>query len=270
MPRDTFVQHWNHNFKRDISALNMHILQLATVDLAPNWKMEGSCQPYVRMYYIQSGEAEIHYRDKQIPLVPGNIYLIPSNLNYGYSCPDECFKLFCHFTLLRHDNQDMFSRVSECIILEDRMKEINEAIELFQRADARACVCLKALLFRHACEGILKADIDFSQFVEHSPLIDTALAIIHQNCRITLSAKAIAESLCITAPALQKQFKKEVGQPIGKYIKEQVLRRAEDQIRHTNRPIKEISEGFGFSDQFYFSRLFKGYFLFSPSSVRKK
>ena len=146
MPLLSFKQNFNQIFQRDVAGLHMNINCLATVTLAPNWHKDSARQPYVRMYYIQSGYAEIHYRGKQIDLLPGNIYLIPSELDYGYSCPEECFKLFCHFTLIRHDYQDVFAKVDECIILEDRMDTVNEVIRLFDKGDPESVVRLKMIL----------------------------------------------------------------------------------------------------------------------------
>jgi len=270
MKDEKFRQYWNPPFQRDINSLNMHIIQLALADLTPYWVNNSAKQPYVRMYYIQSGRAEIHYRDKQIDLLPGNIYLIPSELDYGYSCPDACFKLFCHFTLLRYDKQDMFARVKDCIILENRMPTINEAIRLFRKADDESAVRLKMLLLNSAFEGILASGIALSGFSEHSPLISEAINIINKECRITLTAEELSKRLFITIPALQKQFKTEVGLPLGKYINEVVLRSAENDLKQTNMPIKEISEKYGFSDQFYSSRQSKKYYLFSPSVFRRR
>ncbi len=265
-----FKQNFNHMLQRDVAGLNMNIICLATVTLAPDWFRDNARQPYVRMYYIQSGYAEIHYRGKQIDLTPGNIYIIPSELDYGYSCPDECFKLFCHFTLLRHDYQDMFAKVKECIVLENKTDTVNEAIECFKKGDPISSVRLKMILQESAFEGILKSGIDFSQFAKHSPLIESAIAYITKNCRISLTAAELAEKLCITPAALQKQFKAEVGTPIGKYIKTAVLHRAEIDIRSTDKPIKDISESYGFTDQFYFSRLFKKSYYLAPSVYRKR
>ena len=270
MKGEKFRQYWNPPFQRDINSLNMHIIQLALADLTPSWENDSAKQPYVRMYYVQSGRAEIHYRDKRIDLLPGNIYLIPSELDYGYSCPDACFKLFCHFTLLRYDKQDMFARVKDCIILKDRMDTVNEAIKLFRKANDESAVRLKMLLLNSAFEGILASGIALSGFSEHSPLISEVIDIINKECRITLTAEELSKKLYITVPALQKQFKTEVGLPLGKYINEVVLRSAENDLKQTNMPIKEISEKYGFSDQFYFSRQFKKYYLFSPSVFRKR
>ena len=270
MEQRRFRQTFKEILQRDVAGLQMNINTLATVTLAPNWKKDNARQPYVRMYYIQSGYAEIHYRDKQIDLLPGNIYLIPSELDYGYSCPDECFKLFCHFTLIRHDYQDVFAKVDQCIILENRMETVNEVIRLFEKGDPESCVRLKMILQQSAFEGILKSGIDFSQFAEHSPLIEDAIDYIIANCRITLSAAEIADKLCVAPATLQKQFKKEVGTPLGQYIQKMVLRRAEIDIRNTDTLIKEISESYGFSDQFYFHRLFYKHYHMSPSTYRKR
>ncbi len=266
----TFIQNWNHIFQRDVAGLTMDISALATVTLAPNWKKDSARQPYVRMYYIKSGYAEIHYRGKQIDLMPGNIYLIPSELDYGYSCPDECFKLFCHFTLLRHDYQDVFAKVDECIVLENKTDTVNEAIECFERGDPKSVVRLKMILQENAFEGILKSGIDFSQFAEHSPLVESAIGYIIRHCHINITAGEIAEILCVTPATLQKQFKSEVGTPIGQFIQETVLKCAEIDLRTTDKSIKEIGESYGFSDQFYFSRLFKRRYHIPPSLCRKR
>ncbi len=270
MPLLSFKQNFNQIFQRDVAGLHMNINCLATVTLAPNWHKDSARQPYVRMYYIQSGYAEIHYRGKQIDLLPGNIYLIPSELDYGYSCPEECFKLFCHFTLIRHDYQDVFAKVDECIILEDRMDTVNEVIRLFDKGDPESVVRLKMILQHSAFEGILKSGIDFSQFAEHSPLVEAAIEYIIENCRITVSAAEIAERLCVAPKTLQKQFKTEVGTPLGQYIQEMVLRRTEIDIRNTDISIKYIGEKYGFSDQFYFCRLFKKHYYMPPSIYRKR
>ena len=115
----------------------------------------------------------------------------------------------------------------------------------------------------------ISASADITSVTKFSDCED-AIDYIIANCRITLSAAEIADKLCVAPVTLQKQFKKEVGTPLGQYIQKMVLRRAEMDIRNTDTLIKDISENYGFSDQFYFYRLFYKHHHMSPSIYRKR
>jgi AraC-like DNA-binding protein len=51
-------------------------------------------------------------------------------------------------------------------------------------------------------------------------------------------------------------------------IRERILRQARWELLHTRKPVKEIAAGLGFSDLFYFSRLFKRATGCSPTFFR--
>ena len=96
------------------------------------------------------------------------------------------------------------------------------------------------------------------------------MAYIQENLSAALDTDSAAMALGVSAEKLRKTFRTEVGVPVGKYIRDRVLNRAELEIRRGEFSVKEISERLGFSDQFYFSRCFSDKFGLSPVKYRKK
>ena len=64
-------------------------------------------------------------------------------------------------------------------------------------------------------------------------------------------------------------FKEATGQTIKEYQCTLRLRKAEQLLKETNQPIAEIAQLTGFSDVFYFSRIFKKVTGLSPKSYRR-
>ena len=66
-----------------------------------------------------------------------------------------------------------------------------------------------------------------------------------------------------------KRFKAELSKPVGEYVNDTIMFEAGQLLLKTNLSILAISEKYGFSDQFYFSRRFKEKFGVSPMKYRK-
>ena len=60
----------------------------------------------------------------------------------------------------------------------------------------------------------------------------------------------------------------ELGVSIGQYIDSQILFRAKLELELNKLSIAEISEKYGFCDQFYFSRFFKKHIGESPRQYK--
>ena len=104
----------------------------------------------------------------------------------------------------------------------------------------------------------------------YSEGIKKAMDYIHRNTRINLSTELVSENLFISKSKLRKDFKKETGISIGKYIDDMVFFKAKRLLSKGYFSINDISQKLGFCDQFYFSRRFKERFGDPPSEYRKK
>ena len=104
---------------------------------------------------------------------------------------------------------------------------------------------------------------------EYSPQIRCAIEYIEANLSLQLDINLIAEKTFTAASTLTRKFKQETGMTIGQYIDESIMFHAEQMLLSGKASILEISEKFGFCDQFYFARRFKEKFEMSPREYRK-
>ncbi len=254
----------------ETNGINMAISQLAYVNIADWWHIKTAKTPYAKMFFVEKGEgeAELHYNGKTVYLKPGNIYIVPPYLEHGYSCKGNFDKLFCNFNLFRYDHYDLFSAFKDIVVLENRENTVTEVIKCYHDRNIIDCLKLKTLMYSAAYDALLLSGAATDNIVKYSPIIYKTIELINGRCRIDLKADTIAEELFVSAATLQKQFKREVGASLGKYIKTWVMLSSEFELRTTKLPIKELAEKYGFCDQFYFSRVFSNYFHISPLKYR--
>jgi len=82
------------------------------------------------------------------------------------------------------------------------------------------------------------------------------------------SASDYANLLNMSANALAKLVKKHYNKTLTNLITERIIIEAKRELYMTNKPIKEIAWHLGYSDEFYFSRLFKTNTNISPQMYR--
>jgi AraC family transcriptional activator of pobA len=75
--------------------------------------------------------------------------------------------------------------------------------------------------------------------------------------------------LHLTAKTLGRIVREHLGTTPTDLIRNRILIHAKWQLLHTLKPVKEISRELGFSDELYFSRLFKKATGYSPIFFRE-
>lgn len=252
-----------------INYLTLNISEIRYAILDSAWRRATTHESITRIYYILSGTAYIRYGDKVVTMQPGNIYVIPSGLECSYWCDDHLEKLYLHVNVLRYDNYDLLSDIKECLVFEDRTEEVENMIRQWRRADYYSMMYIRANVYRLICEAMERVGADSWQNEAYSLIVKRCIEYVDKNLKSGLSAADVASELFVSESRLRKVFRQEVGIPIGKYINDRVLSAAELQLRYSDRSIKAISEGLGFCDQFYFSRMFARQYGMSPVNYRK-
>ncbi len=259
----------NLPYVREADKLNMHISELAYAYLGRDWNCPDGRAAFCRVYFVTSGRGELHFGTRAVSLLPGNIYIIPPGLSYSYYCEDSLEKLYCHLNLYCYNRTDLLAGLRECVVFEDRGEEIASIMRFWRAGDVMGALQLKELLFRTVCEALDLSGAPAGEVRTYTPLIRQTVSYIEKNLRADLTAAEIAASLFVSESRLQKLFRREMGDSIGKYITARVLSVAEEQLRRTGRPIREISDALGFCDRFYFSRLFSARYGIAPAQYRK-
>ncbi len=129
------------------------------------------------------------------------------------------------------------------------------------------------------CRAGAKIIILLSYYLEYFPCITTAsnnYAImardyIEKNYRNPeFSVKSVADYVKIDRTYLYRLFKEETGESVIDYINNRRISRAEAMLADENISIKDIAYSVGFSDQMYFSRVFKKLKGKTPTEFRKE
>ena len=92
---------------------------------------------------------------------------------------------------------------------------------------------------------------------------------IEENFKQKHSASEYATLLNISANALAKLVKTHYNKTLTDLITERIIIEAKRELYMTSKPIKEIAWHLGYSDEFYFSRLFKNNTDISPQMYRE-
>ena len=78
-----------------------------------------------------------------------------------------------------------------------------------------------------------------------------------------------AKKLCISLKYFMRIFAEQHGGPPHRFVLQQRLYKAAALLVQSTEPIKSIAWKCGFSNEFYFSRLFKKYLLSTPENYRR-
>lgn len=95
------------------------------------------------------------------------------------------------------------------------------------------------------------------------------LEMIKMNYASDICVEQIAQTLSMSVTSLNTKFKAETGVSVGTYIINYRMLKAKELLCHTGLSVSEIAGLVGYSDAFYFSRLFKKKENISPTEFRK-
>ena len=250
-----------------LTRLNMEILDYRYAQLDARWNAADISSPFSRVYLVTEGTGYLRCGDRVITMTPGNIYVVPAGLRFSYWCDGSFQKVYFHISVPLPSGYDLLEDIGTCVSFPapETVAFVEEKLHSEQLADIMR---IKAELY-----GILSRCLegDTQQISgTYSEAVAGAMAYIQENLSAALDTDSVAKALGVSAEKLRKTFRTEVGVPVGKYIRDRVLNRAELEIRRGEFSVKEISERLGFSDQFYFSRCFSDKFGLSPVKYRKK
>ena len=243
------------------------------------WQGEVINPPYSRLYFVMRGELSMvgqrgegsseERTGKEIRLNAGSCCLVPSGYSFSYSAPEEVEHLYFHLQIRRSDGIDALGKIGLPMLMSSGEKDMAELLSACRGRDELSEI--KAHLgILGAIEHFIRASgIDLGERRRDAE-VEAAIGIILEEPRLGIRLSSLSGRLHISERTLTRKFKAVLGMTVGEYIEKTVLGLCERELLYSELSLSEISEKYGFSDRFYFSRKFKAHYGTSPKKYRDK
>lgn len=105
-------------------------------------------------------------------------------------------------------------------------------------------------------------------FYDKSNVVKIILEYFDNNYMKNISLDDMSRNMYISSVYISKVFKEKTGESPINYLINLRLEKAKDLLISTESPVKAIAQSVGYSDAYYFSKLFKKYYGNSPCKFR--
>lgn len=223
---------------------------------------------YHRLYLITDGCATLKLINSSVlKLEKGKMYLIPPFQIVSIEKSEYISHFYFHFksNTSNIDPFEFFNLVNPVEIDNGCIDLCRSLLALFEKNDMQSKLAAQgyfSLLISKffTCETSIQPA--FNQFLPVLGYIDA-----HLSEKITV--KQLAGILGYTESYFSVLFSKQFNTPPLQYVTEKKMLRACQQLTLSDLSIREISEGLGFENEFYFNTVFKKHFG-NPPGVWKK
>lgn len=249
--------------------LHLNIISGHYVKLDTSWYCDDPVCFVTRLYYVYEGSALLFCNGQTITMKPGNLYLIPGNLELRYRCPDRLEKLFLHIAFSNIDGIDVLASIPQICQTPCSKETLDSLKKLYETTDYYGLLEFKALVTKTIADCIRGIGLPPMPAMTYSQEVLQAITYMQNNVNVQLNGEQIAQAVFVSPNRLFKRFKAETGITIGAYMDRLILMRATQLLADAELSIGEISRQLGFCDQFYFSNRFKALSGHTPTQYRK-
>ena len=220
--------------------------------------------------YVQKGKGTVIVDGKEFIAAKGDVYIIPAGSSHEYFSSEEDPWIKTFFNIkgpLFLDLLRDYSLDDVCVIKNCDVKDLFEEIYRFSSSknlseDFNSKMALKIHELLIEIKRVLVLQGQKDELLNIKQYID-------KNYDRIVSNDELSEKFYRSNDYIIKAFSRRFGKTPYEYQLEQKIIAAKNLLLHTSLSIKEISERLGYSNQHYFSALFKQKCLMSPLQYRK-
>jgi AraC-like DNA-binding protein len=277
-----------------IDSLRPIILNVGFAAHQAEWKWSHVNSPFIRIYLVTEGSAQLSVQGEEIEMRPGYLYLIPAFTTHDYHCTSSFGHYYVHLYEETPSNSIMleqwtlpFEVKAEATdqMLFQRLCNINvglsltepEKEEYTQPTDLTSTIRKnnqRPAYIRLESEGIVLQIL--SHFLQHSShpkhtidkRIENAILYIRKHINQPIELSELAESSRLSKTHFIRLFKQEVGSTPVQYINRKKIEQAQLLLLTGRMPVKTIAYSLAIDDDSYFSRMFKKTTGVTPQEYR--
>lgn len=259
----------NYAICDDLNNVQLKLLECGhAIENGAHWVGNEISPPFSRLYYIADGDPYIISDGHIKPLEPGKCYLIPTGYSFRHACKTSMEQLYFHLNLIDFNEIDLLHSIDRVIECTTGVEKIRQLIGYSKSGDLNSELLLRQEITASILQMVADNGIHL-RTAHYSRCVLLAMEYIKKHVSLRLGISELAEHAFVSESTLSKKFKNEIGITIGSYIDERVMLETERLLLKSDLTVLQISERYGFCDQFYFSRRFKAKYGETPQKYRK-
>ncbi len=226
------------------------------------------------IYFIKEGKATLTLENGEILILNKGFFVNFPKSRTQYQCDENTpwtIKWIMvngeiigkYLSLLGITRQNPYIKLNESCNIEAIFDEMYEHFDKSLLHSKIYCISLIHKLFSTLAK-------DMAQINEYNDYVVSAKRLIEENYFCPeFNVSALAERMGLHHNYLSVLYKRETGQTLIKTITDYRLQNACKMLIFTNKSINEVAHACGFSDELYFSRIFKRTFGVPPKVYRE-
>lgn len=282
--------------KTELELINICVLNAGYAKARQQWSGEGLSSPFVRLYYIKAGQAEISTPDARISAKPGFMYLIPSFVPHSITC-EAGLEFYYLFVYERYGQQsdlfDIYSFPHEveanqaidllfqnyCSYYPELTLPYQTAEEFYAHPSYQEYVARYAQMDRFEkmqLQGFVWIVGSFFMKQAHKRIDDIddrvlrVMAYVKDNIRQEMTTESLSDMACVTKSHLGRLFRETLGCSPIQFVLRTRIQCAQRLLVTTSHHVSTIAGEVGFNDVSYFVRLFRQKIGFTPQEYRER
>ena len=236
------------------------LFQILTIDrfLHKEGHFNVQARPYAALSFRESGTGAFRIGGKNLLTKPGDVLFIPADMPYevDYSTSESIVvnMSLCNYT--EPEIYEISSNAGVSVLFSILLKEWKNNHSV-NRAKASVYSILEKI-GEYNTAGI-----------ESSVLVDCIQYMETHFCDPEFDVRRMCEACFISSSNLYRHFLKHFGIAPMQYVIKLRMNKAIGLLVESRRSVKEIAQICGFSDDKYFSRVFKSFYGYPPMQLRK-
>ena len=231
-------------------------------------------QEYILLYCIK-GAGNISINGENIQLKINSFYIIPRQTAHHYksTVSDPWSIYWVHFNgeLADYLYQIYSAQKTRLVTIpfdENRIQTFNEIVSLIENSFEESVLEIAHIKLLNFLGSFVYFK-ELNPLTQESDLIQQSINFMKENITQTYEVSDLAKARNLSTTHFARLFKNKMGLSTLQYFNQLKIQKSCQYLYFSNKSIKEICHELGFSDPFYFSRLFKKFIGMSPSEYKK-
>lgn len=236
------------------------------------WEQSEGVSIHFKMYFVIGGKGFVSVQQKKTVLKPGRCYFIPKTSSLSFGCETPLTLYWLHFQPESIFFEQHLSGLKDVSLWP--FKKVEHFRTTWERLQNSVFMTTPSqLLCQHSMLLWLLSDAVKGQLngtFQLSAGIQEALDYMDIAFVDNPNLETIAQKANLSPIHFHQQFHMKCGMTPHAYMLRLRMRKAAELLLASDKPVHVVAEECGYSDPYYFSRVFKNYFDTAPRNFHEQ